>query len=158
MIEIRSKVQGPRSKATPRFRARAVALLEVVLALAVFFGVAVAILGGLSMCMRSAREVRLEAQAADLAITVLSEIQMGLGQIADAGPSPFEDPYADWTWQTVATPVSTPIDGTELTQIEIVVRNAVNGYTYRLYQLLPGAEEETPGGTVAMAPEPGEAP
>jgi type II secretory pathway pseudopilin PulG len=139
-------------------RARAVALLEVVLALAVFFGVAVAILGGLSMCMRSAREVRHEAQAADLAITILSEVQMGLTQIADAGPSPFEDPHTDWTWQTVATPVPTTIDGTELTRIEIIVRNSVNGYAYRLYQLLPGSEEETATGTTAMAAESGEAP
>ncbi len=130
----------------------------MVLALAVFFGVAVAILGGLSMCMRSARQVRQEAQAADLAVTLLSEIQLGLVQIADAGPTPFEDPYAEWTWQTVATPVETLIEGADLTQVEIIVRNPGNGYTFRLYQLLPGAEEETPGGTTAMAADSGETP
>jgi type II secretory pathway pseudopilin PulG len=118
-----------------------VALLEVVLALAVFFGVAVSILGGLSVCLKSARQVREEAQAADLAVTVLSEVQMGVLTIADAGPTPFEDPFADWTWQTVVTPVESTVTGLEMTQTEIIVKNALDGFTYRLYQLLPGEEE-----------------
>lgn len=120
--------------------ARAVALLEVVLALAVFFGVAVAILGGLSVCLKSATQVREEAQAADLAVTVLSEVQMGILTVADAGPMPFEDPFADWTWQTVVTPVETTVVGLEMTQLQVIVKNALDGYVYRLYQLLPAEE------------------
>jgi type II secretory pathway pseudopilin PulG len=120
-----------------------VALLEVVLALAVFFGVAVTILGGLSVCMRSATQVREEAQAADLAVTVLSEVQMGMLEAVDAGPTPFEDPFADWTWQTVAVPVEATVPGMEMTQIQIIVKNTIDGYMYRIYELLPIEEDLT---------------
>jgi hypothetical protein len=130
-----------------------VALLEVVLALAVFFGVAVAILGGLSVCMRSATQVREEAQAADLAVTVLSEVQMGMLDAIDAGPTPFEDPFADWTWQTAAVPVEAAVAGLEMTRIEIVVRNTLDGYQYRLYELTP-VEEDTTGAEAAGTGEP----
>ena len=140
-----------------RRRPRAVALLEVVLALAVFFGVAVTILGGLSVCMRSTTQVREEAQAADLAVTVLSEVQMGVLTAADAGPTPFEDPFGDWTWQTVATPVEAAIPGLELTQVEILVKNTLDGYTYRLFELLPN-DEDGAATQVAEAREPGGGP
>ncbi|MCX5677229.1 MAG: hypothetical protein NTX87_19765, partial [Planctomycetota bacterium] len=120
---------------------RAVALLEVVLALALFFGVAVAILGGLSVCMRSVTQVREDAYAADLAVTVLSEVQMGVLEAADAGPTPFEDPFADWTWQTAVATLETTVPGLEMTQIEITVKNMLDGYSYRLHELLPPPED-----------------
>jgi hypothetical protein len=122
-----------------------VALLEVVLALALFFGVAITILGGLSVCMRSVTQVREDAYAADLAITVLSEVQMGVLEAADAGPTPFEDPFADWTWQTAVATVETTVPGLEMTQIEITVKNTLDGYSYRLYELLPPSEDTTAG-------------
>ena len=124
-------------------RRRAVALLEVVLALALFFGVAVTILGGLSVCMRSVTQVREDAYAQDLAITVLSEVQMGVLDAVDAGPTPFEDPFADWTWQTAAVPVEATVPGMEMTQIQIIVKNTIDGYMYRIYELLPIEEDLT---------------
>lgn len=133
---------GARAVSQSRRRSRrGIALLEVVLALAVFFGVAVTILGGLSVCLRSAQQVREEAVAADLAITVLSELQMGLLAVADTPATPFEDPFADWTWQTTVTPVEAVVPGLEMTQVEIIVRSTLDGFTYRLYQLLPVEEE-----------------
>jgi hypothetical protein len=118
-----------------------VALLEVVLALAVFFGVAITILGGLGVCMKNAREVRLDAQAADLAVTLLSEIEMGVYEVANAGPTAFEEPNVQWTWQISTTAAETTLPGTELTQVEIIIHNTNDDYTYRLYQLLPAAED-----------------
>ena len=126
---------------------RGVALLEVVLALAVFFGVSIAVLGGLSLSLRSARQIREESQAADLAVTMLSEVQMGVYPPVDAGPTPFEDPDADWSWQIVTMPLESVLPGAELMQVTIIIRNTVDGYTYRLYQLLP-LEEDTTGGSV----------
>jgi hypothetical protein len=122
---------------------RGVALLEVVLALALFFGVAVTILGGMSVCMRSVTQVREDAYAQDLAITVLSEVQMGVLDAVDAGPTPFEDPFADWTWQTAVATVETTVPGLEMTQIEITVRNTLDGYSFRLFELLPPDEDTT---------------
>jgi len=124
-------------------RLRGVALLEVVLALAVFFGVAVTILSGLSVCMHAVTQVREEAQAADLGVTVLSQVQMGVLDAADAGPTPFEDPFGDWTWQTTVAAVEATVPGLEMTQIEITVKNMLDGYSFRLYGLLPPPEEAT---------------
>lgn len=137
----RAEAERPVRAARP-----AVALLEVVLALALFFGVAVAILGGLSACVKAAREVRLEAHAADLAVTMLSELQMGLVPVADSGPTAYEDPDAEWTWQLVTAPVPTTIEGTELTNVEVIIRHTAEGYTFRLCEWLPAAEEESPAG------------
>ena len=134
-----------RLRGCPARRAHGVALLEVVLALALFFGVAVTILGGLSVCRRSATRVREEAQAADLAVTVLSEVQMGVLAPEDAGPTPFDDPFGDWTWQTVATPVEATVAGLEMARIEILVKNTLDGYTYRLFELLPPEEDVAAG-------------
>jgi hypothetical protein len=120
---------------------RAVALLEVVLALAVFFGVAVTILSGLSVCMRAVTQVREEAQAADLGVTVLSQVQMGVLDAADAGPTPFEDPFGDWTWQITVAAVEATVPGLEMTQIEITVKNMPDGYSFRLYGLLPNDDD-----------------
>lgn len=117
-------------------RGSGVALLEVVLALALFFGVAMAILAGLSACVRSARDMRLEAQAADLAITLLSEMQLGAVEVEDAGPMAYEDEtLQDWSWQVVVTPVMGSLMELELTRVEIVIRNTPHDYTHRLYHL-----------------------
>jgi hypothetical protein len=136
---------------------RAVALLEVVLALALFFGIAVTVLGGLSVCLRSAVQVREEAKAADLAVTVLSELQMQVLPLVDAGPTPFEDPDADWAWQTVITPVDTVVPGLEQVQVEVIVTNIADGYAFRLFQLFPGTEEDLVG-TAGGATDMGESP
>ena len=119
-----------------------VALLEVVVALALFFSMAVAVLGGLSICVQSARQTRLEAQAADLAVTLLSEIQLGVVPVADDGPTAYDDPLADWTWEIVAGPVESTVPGLELSRVEIIIRNTTQGFTHRLYHLAPQLEEE----------------
>jgi len=58
-------------------RRSGVVLLEVVLALSIFFCASLALLAATNIALRTARRVQLEAQAADLAISLLSEIQMG---------------------------------------------------------------------------------
>jgi type II secretory pathway pseudopilin PulG len=124
--------------------ARAVALLEIVLALALFFGVAMAVLGGLSAAIRSARQVRSEAVATDLAVTLLSEIRMGLVGLEDAGPTPYEDEaLAAWAWEVVVTPVTADLTtGIELSRVEIIIRNANENLTRRLYHLIAEAAPE----------------
>jgi hypothetical protein len=132
-----------------------VALLEVVLALAMFVGFAFAILSGLSVCIRSAGALRQEAQAADLAVTTLSEIQMGLVSPADAGPTAFDPPADDWTWQIALVPgMPTGIEGADLSQVEIVIRNTGTGYAYRLYEMVPVATAEPTATAAASASAP----
>jgi len=112
---------------------RAALLLEVVLALTVFVGMALAVLGGLSTSVKSARTVGLEAQAADLAVTLLSELQLGLVPIEDAGPEGYEDEtLEEWTWEVVIDPITTELAELEATRVEITIRNTACNYTYRL--------------------------
>jgi len=117
-----------------------VALLEVVVALALFFGVAVVLLGGLTTCVRGVQQLRMTAQASDLAVTALSEVQMGLRAVADDGPTPYEEPLQDWSWQVTVTPLmmtatTTPV--LDLSRVEVTIRNTARGYTQRLYDIVP---------------------
>jgi type II secretory pathway pseudopilin PulG len=127
---------------------RGIALLEVVLAVTIFVGLAVAILSGLGLSIRSAGTLRQQAQATDLAVTVLSEIQLGTIQAADGSPTAFDPPFADWTWQTVlGTAELTEIGVTDVQPIQIVIKNTATGYAYRMYELVPVAttpSSETP--------------
>jgi len=140
--------------------APAAALLEVLLALALFFGVAIAVMGGLGTSIKAARDLRLEAEAADLAVTLLSEIELGVVAAEEDGPTEYEEPLEDWTWQVAVTPVTSTLTELILTRIEIIVRNVPEDYTYRLYRLrteedetLAAAEEETmPGFAEGEAP------
>jgi len=140
---------GRLPRAVPeRAARRAAVLLEVVLALMVFVSMAMAVLGGLSTSLKSARTVALEAQAADLAVTLLSEIQLQVVPVEDAGPEAYEDEtLEDWTWEVTVEPITTQLAELEVTHIEITIRNTAYHYTYRLNYLLgaPPAEAGTEG-------------
>jgi type II secretion system protein I len=150
-------VKGCRTQAGPgRAAGRGIALLEVVLALALFVGMAMAVISGMTVCIRSAGLLREEAQAADFAVTVLSEIELGVTPAADAPATAFEKPYEEWTWQTTLTPGAPTVpEGIELSQVEIIVRHVPTGYTYRLYNLAPPAAPADATAVVQTAMAPG---
>ncbi len=127
---------------------RAVALLEVVVALALFVAAASAVLAGLTACLRAADDVRLSATAGDLAVTVLSQVQAGILPLQDDGPVPFEPPREAWTWEIVTSPVEVAADVEGLVRVEIIVANADRAYTERLVQWV-SVEQAAPaeGGT-----------
>lgn len=137
-------------------RAAGVVLLEVVLSLALFFGAALVVLAGLSASLRTAQRVQVEAEAADLAVTLLSEIQMGLVPLVDDGPNDYEyEELAGWSWEITAERfdevVTEPVLP-EFFRVQIAVRHAPSGYTYRLTQLMSeelisGGAEETEADT-----------
>ena len=119
----------------PGARAAAV-LLEVIFSLALFCSMAAVIVGSLNASLGALRQVRLEARAADLAVTLLSEIQMGLVALQDQGPQDYaEQDLADWNWQIVTSAVDNSSLDVSLTRAEIVIFNKTQGYTYRLVQL-----------------------
>jgi len=78
-------------------------LLEVVLALLLFVGAAAVITGGMNASLTSVERMRLATHAANLAVSLISELQLGIRGIEMTGPEPFEAPYEDWTWELVAT-------------------------------------------------------
>ena len=123
-----------------RRRRAGVVLLEVVLALTLFSGTALIILGGLNASLRTAQRVQTDAAATDLAVTLLSEVQMGFVPLVDDGPNDYEDEaLVDWTWEIVTE--SFEEDSQELVlpeflHVTVIVRHRPSGYTYRLTQLM----------------------
>jgi hypothetical protein len=114
-------------------------LLEVILAIGIFVAGAMVVLSGLTSCMQAVQRMRFEAQAGDLAVTKLSEIQMGLVPTVDDGPREFEEEdLAEWTWQVVVQEnLTDAMDLTNMTRVEVIIRNDTRGYEHHLVCLLP---------------------
>jgi hypothetical protein len=148
----------PNSRATSR--ASGLALLEVVLALSIFFVTAVFVLDGLNSATRAVRRARLDAQAADLSVTVWSLVQLGEIEMADDGPVQFDEPAPivsdEWTWElTVLDFDNANPEYLGLKRIQIVIRNDIEDYTHRTTHLVfvdPYAPEEEEAGAGAAAP------
>jgi hypothetical protein len=118
-------------------RATGAVLLEVVLALVLFVAAAAILSSGLSSSLDGIERLRLEAHAADLAVSVLSELQMGIRTLALSGPQPFETPREGWTWELVSTPVQAELEDTNaFKKIEVIIRHDEPALVYRLSQVL----------------------
>jgi len=132
-----------------------VVLLEVVLAMSLFFASAMVILAGLSSSLRGMQRVQLEARAQDLVVTALSEVQMGLVPLNSDGPTEYEDPtLAGWTRQIAVEPYQEQQLGLELPafqRVEVTVRYQPTGYATSLTILMPDelpADDAGPGAGV----------
>ena len=75
-------------------------LLEVVLSTALFAMTAVIVLLGVQSCFKSLGVMRLQSQAADLAISKATEVHIGITPPENDGPNEYEEneTLADWTW------------------------------------------------------------
>jgi hypothetical protein len=122
-------------------------LLEVVLALVLFVAAATILTSGMSSSLDSLERLRINTHAADLAVSVLSEVQMGVKSLALSGPQPFETPLEAWTWEVVASPAQTESDDTTpFKRIEVIIRHEDPPVVYRLGEVLRLDESK-------MAPE-----
>jgi hypothetical protein len=134
-LELNCIFKGPSQRRTSR-RAGAV-LLEVVLALVLFVGAAAVLTSGLSSSLDSVERLRLNTHAADLAVTVLSELQMGVKSMALSSAQRFEAPLEEWTWEVLSSPVQADSDSTsDFKRIEVIIRHEDPPVTYRLGQVL----------------------
>ena len=118
---------------------RGVVLLEVVLSLALFFMASLVVLAGLNAALRTAQRVQLTAEASDLAVSLLSEVHMGLVPPLDDGPNVYEDErLVDWTWEIATERVeeTLALDLPELVRVEVIIRHAPSGYVYRIGELV----------------------
>ena len=117
-------------------RQRAAILLEVVLALALFAAAAVIIGTGLGSSIDAVDRQRLDTHAADLAVSVLAELQLGIRK-ADAGPEAFEAPFDHWSWELQFTTVESELgQGTGLSLVEVIIRHDDPPLVHRLGQVL----------------------
>ena len=120
-------------------------LLEVILALALFAAAAAIISSGISAAFEGVERQKRNAHALDLAISLLSEIKMGLRTLESTGPEPFESPFDAWTWELVLAGTETAAgEATDLTQVEAVIRHPESEFVFRLAETL---KTESPGGS-----------
>ena len=116
-------------------------LLEVILALALFVGAATIISAGINASMRSVERVRLQNHAVNLAITVLSEMQMRVRPVAPLGPEPFAPPFQNWTLKVEIASSANALDGPEsLRPVEVIVKHTQENVVQRLTQLFAAAD------------------
>jgi type II secretory pathway pseudopilin PulG len=120
-------------------------LLEVILALVLFVAAAAVVSSGVGAAMQSVDRQRMELHAVNLAVSVLSEIQMGTRSLQSPGPDKFPRPFEAWSWQTAAAPAEDDLgEASSLTRVEIIIRHANPDVTYRLAQWIPAAGGASP--------------
>jgi len=107
-------------------------LLEAIFALTLFAATAAVVIGGLNSCIQNVNDLRMKAKAGDLAVTLLSEIQMGLVPPADDGPTDYPVPDEDWCWQIVTAPLDPVPSAPPQTQLKIIITNKVEAYSCSL--------------------------
>lgn len=113
-------------------------LLEVVLAIVLFVGAATVIGLGLKASIDGAERLRLSTHAGNLAVTVVSELQLGLRLLADTGPEAFGPPFEGWIWEVASLPWGENEIGAveNLTRVEVTVRYEPEEFVHRLAQVI----------------------
>ena len=112
-------------------------LFEVVLALVLFSFAAIVIANSFSSSLRSVERMRHDLDAANLAISTLSEIELGLKPIETSPPTEFEAPFEKWTWQIETTKPNEDLNmGGGLTLVEVIVLNEELGRETRIARMM----------------------
>jgi hypothetical protein len=116
-------------------------LLEVVLSTALFAMTAVIVLVGVQSCFKSLGKMRLQSQAADLAISKSTEVHIGITPPENDGPNEYEEDetLADWTWEIITeeVQVDVEIDLPPMLQVQVIITNVPSGYIYSTRFLTP---------------------
>jgi len=129
-----------RCRSEPRMiHERGAALMEVLLALALFVAAAAVVTTALSASMDSLERQRLGLHALDLASSTLAELQLGIRPVASESPQAALPPYQDWTREVIVTPLEADGDVPALLQVEVVIRHQSAPIVQRLAQAFPPA-------------------
>jgi hypothetical protein len=130
-------------------------LLEVVLALALFVGAATIISSGINASVQAVYRLRLETHAANLAISLVSEMQMRARPIATIGPEPFEAPFTNWHFRIELTqPEGSGTEADAMVPVEVIVNHTEEPVVYRLTQLFRTVEVSASSTDAAIDPFP----
>lgn len=125
---------SPASSASLR---RGTALLEVILALALFVTAAAIVTSGMNASADNLDRQRLNTHAANLAATVLAEIQLGIRPTSEAGEQPFTAPFDLWTAELSVTPAETETgEASGLLRVEVIIRHKESTLVRRLTQVI----------------------
>lgn len=116
---------------------RGAVLLEVVLALVLFVGAVTVIGTAMTASIEGVERQRLSLHASDLAVTVFSELQLGIRSPATSGAESFKPPFEEWTSELFLSGVEDEIGGSSgLTRVEVVIRHKTAPRVFRLAQVL----------------------
>ena len=114
-------------------------LFEVVLALVLFTFSVTIISSSFSASMRSVDRMRMELDEANLAISTLAEIELGLKPMESAPPTEFEPPFEKWSWQVEVTEPSEDLDMRGgLSLVEVIIQSEEFGRETRLARMIRG--------------------
>lgn len=120
-------------------------LLEVVLALALFVAAAAVIGGALHYSLLEVERLRLNVHAGNLAVTVMSELQLGLRAIETASPEAFEPPFEMWSFEIEVEPADAALEvDYPLRRVEVAVRHLERPVVRRLVRWLPAQSDPSP--------------
>ena len=125
-------------------------LLEVVLALALLLFAIGVVNSGLQASVDAVDRMKANAQAMNLAVSVISEVQMGLVPMESAEAQPFLEPFGDWTYEIQAENFCDSLLGqTRPIKVEVIVRHTTKPYVRRVAQVMPpgGSGAASKGGT-----------
>lgn len=120
-------------------------LLEIVLAMAIFVFSAAVVQSGLVSCLRSLSTVRLQNQAVNLGVTKLSEIQMGLLDVAGTELTSFEEEdesLSEWEWQVTAEPIGEDAETSPMTLVTVTITNTSQRITYQLTEIMSSPQSQ----------------
>ena len=122
-------------------RADASVLLEVVLALALFLAAATVVTAGINSSVQAVERLRLSTHASNLAISLISEMQMHARPIANVGPEPFAPPFEKWKYQVLISQAQdSPLEGDSLQNVEVIISHSEENVVRRLSQLFRTSE------------------
>ena len=80
--------------------------------------------------------------ASNLAISTLSEIELGIKPIETSPPTEFEEPFEKWTWQIETTKPNEDLDmGGGLTLVEVIIINEDLGRETRIARMIRSPAE-----------------
>ena len=114
------------------------------LALALFVGAATVVTAGINASIQAVQRVRLQNHAANLAISLMSELQMHARLVAPIGPESFEAPFQDWLYRVaVEQGQENAGEAESLRPVEVIVWNPEEGVTHRLTQFFRASEMAT---------------
>lgn len=121
----------------PPQAARGAVLLEVLLALMLFAVTAAIITSSMNASMDGLERLKRNTHAANLASTVLAELELGLRPADASGEQALEKPFDAWTFELSQVGAENESgEVSDLTQLEVILRHKDSEFVYRQMQWL----------------------
>jgi hypothetical protein len=152
------RLEGPRSFLQPAacsLKARCgVILLEVVLALALLVLASGVIVGTMGSCTQAAARLKLRAHGADLAVTLASQMHMGLLPSSSTDGGSFTEPgFSQWSW-SMRVQAGAQSDS-PLQSVQFTVWHVPTGLSHSLMELIPERPLRSPRQAASQPSGPG---